>query len=174
MHKDALLCFCCLTCSLCTACFLLPNSMSRSGLQAVARRISAEKAVKYVGSAEGSLKNLAFPNSKSLNEDNVKRLATLFRSQGNLSPGDVSNRIPAVIDAKDLQTALTASGLTQNSLLCGGGKPPRLVFQQEFRLECLRGGDRVNASKKVSRSPNPHWVIDLFTAGLWLRTGSRT
>ncbi len=148
--------------------------MSRSGFQAVSRRISAEKTVKYVGRAEVNIQNLEFPNSKSLNEENIERLARLFRRQGSFSPGDEPNRIPAVIDEAALQTVLTASGLTRNSLLCGGNKHPRLVFQEDFRLECLRGGDRVKASRKVSRSPNPHWVVDLFTAGVWLRTRPRT
>ncbi|KAM3475765.1 hypothetical protein MY8738_007241 [Beauveria namnaoensis] len=140
--------------------------MSRSGFQAVSRRISAEKTVKYVGRAAVSIQNLEFPNSKNLNEENVERLARLFSSQGSFSPGDAPNRIPAVIDEAALHTALTASGLTRDSLLCGGNTHPRLVFQQGFRLECLRGGDRVKASKKVSRSPDPHWVVDLFTADI--------
>lgn len=148
--------------------------MSRSGFQAVSRRISAEKTVKYVGRAAVSIQNLEFPNSENLNEENVERLARLFSSQGSFSPGDAPNRIPAVIDEAALQTVLTASGLTRDSLLCGGNTHPRLVFQQGFRLECLRGGDRVKASKKVSRSPDPHWVVDLFTAGVWLRTRPRT
>ncbi|KAM3560519.1 hypothetical protein ARSEF4850_003620 [Beauveria asiatica] len=140
--------------------------MSRSGFQAVSRRISAEKTVKYVGRAAVSIQNLEFPNSENLNEENVERLARLFSSQGSFSPGDAPNRIPAVIDEAALQTVLTASGLTRDSLLCGGNTHPRLVFQQGFRLECLRGGDRVKASKKVSRSPDPHWVVDLFTADI--------
>ncbi|TQV90526.1 hypothetical protein IF1G_10849 [Cordyceps javanica] len=144
--------------------------MSRSGFQAVSRRISAEKTVKYVGRAEVNIQNLEFPNSKNFNEENIERLARLFRSQGGFSPGDVPNRIPAVIDEAALQTALTASSLSRDALLCGSSKHPRLMFPQEFRLECLRGGDRVKASRKVSRSPNPHWVIDLFTAGMWPRT----
>ncbi|TQV90169.1 hypothetical protein IF1G_11168 [Cordyceps javanica] len=140
--------------------------MSRGGFQAVSRRISAEKTIKYVGRVEVDIQSLEFPNSESLNKENVERLVRLFRGQGSISPGDARNRIPAVIDEATLQTALTASGLTRDSLLCGGAKYPRLLFQQGFRLECLHGGDRVQASKKVSRLPNPHWGVDLFTADI--------
>lgn len=72
--------------------------MSRSGFQAASRRISAEKAVKYVGRAEVYLENLEVPNSASLNKENVERLTRLFRGQGSFNPGDAPNRIPAIID----------------------------------------------------------------------------
>ncbi|KAJ2976444.1 hypothetical protein NQ176_g4953 [Zarea fungicola] len=140
--------------------------MPRSGFQAVSRRISSEKALKHVGTAEVKLDVLDFPISNGANAKNVKRLARLFKGQRGYNPGEPQNRIPAVIDEVDLQNALALSRLSRESLLSRDNKYPRLEFPLEFRLECLRGRDRVQAFEEVSRSPDPHWVVDLFVADI--------
>ena len=141
--------------------------MARSGFQAVSRRIHAEKALKHAGTAEVKLHVLDFSTSNQANTKNVERLARLFNSQRGYSPGEPQNRIPAVIDEADLHAALAVSGLSHESLLTYGSKHARLDFPPGFRLACLRGRDRVQAFEEVSRSPDPHWVVDLFIAGLW-------
>ena len=143
--------------------------MHKGGFQAVSRRIYAEKAQKHVGTAEVKLHVLDFSISNGANTRNVERLARLFKGQRGFSPGEPQNRIPALIDEADLHAALAVSGLSRESLLSCDSKYPRLYFPSGFRLPCLRGRDRVQAYEEVSRSPDPHWVVDLFIAGLWPR-----
>ncbi|KAH8721015.1 hypothetical protein HC256_001391 [Beauveria bassiana] len=140
--------------------------MARSGFQAVSRRICAEKSLKHAGTAEVQLSILDFPNSTNSNSNNVKRLIRLFKNQRGYSPAERQNRIPAVIDEADLHRALNASGLSRESLLSCSSKPPRLEFPSGFRMQCLRGRDRVQASEEVSRSLDPHWVVDLYIADI--------
>lgn len=141
--------------------------MRTSGFQAISRRIREEKALKHVGVAEVKLHVLNFPNSKGLNAENVKRLARLFKDSRGYSSGEVQNRIPAIIDDADLQGALALSGLSREALHSRSGKFARLEFPPGFRLECLSGRSRVQAADEVSRSREPCWVVNLFTAGVW-------
>lgn len=141
--------------------------MARSGFQAVSHRICAEKSLKHAGTAEVQLSILDFPNSSNANSNNVKRLIRLFKNQRGYSPAERQHRIPAVIDAADLHRALDASGYSRESFLSCGSRPPRLNFPPGFRIQCLRGRDRVEASGEVSRSADPHWVVDLYISGLW-------
>ncbi|KZZ91208.1 hypothetical protein BBO_09563 [Beauveria brongniartii RCEF 3172] len=140
--------------------------MARSGFQAVSRRICAEKSLKHAGTAEVRLSILDFANSTNANSNNVKRLIRLFKNQRGYSPAERQNRIPAVIDEADLHRALNASGLSRESLLSCSSKPPRLEFPSGFRMICLRGRDRVQASEEVSRSLDPHWVVDLYISDI--------
>ena len=137
----------------------------------MSRRIRAERVLKHAGTAQIRLQNLAFPNSDGPNSANVKRLEKLFRGQRGCNPGDVYNRIPAVIEEGHLQAALAASGLSSDALLADDGDHPRLVFSNEFRLECLRGEDRVRAAENVLSSRDPYWVVDLFIASTCNRQG---
>ncbi|EJP61387.1 uncharacterized protein BBA_09683 [Beauveria bassiana ARSEF 2860] len=109
---------------------------------------------------------LDFLNSSNANSKNVKRLIRLFKNQRGYSPSERQHRIPAVIDETDLQAALDASGLSRESLLSCGSRPPRLEFPSGFRMQCLRGRDRIQASEEVSRSPDPHWAVDLYISDI--------
>jgi hypothetical protein len=142
--------------------------MRNTGLGVVSRRIRAEKTLKHLGTARIEVDALCFPDSDGPNIENVKRLNKLFRLQRDLDPGELQNRIPAVIDENDLREALSASGLSEESLLSNGRDYPTLHFCRGFRLNCLRGEDRVEAVKQVFRSSDIRWAVDLFAAGLKL------
>ncbi|KAE8316024.1 hypothetical protein BDV41DRAFT_145517 [Aspergillus transmontanensis] len=140
--------------------------MSGTGFRVASRRIQAEKSAKHIGVARIKLNMLEFPNSRSLDPKNVQRLKNLFRGQRGCKPGDLQNRIPAVVDEATLGEALNASGLTRVALLSPGLDYPRLDLPPVVRLECLRGQHRVQAAKETSGSADTYWVIDLFIAGL--------
>ncbi|KAB8218281.1 hypothetical protein BDV33DRAFT_175639 [Aspergillus novoparasiticus] len=139
--------------------------MPGTGFRVASRRIQAEKSAKHIGVARTKLM-LEFPNSRSLDPKNVQRLKNLFRGQRDCKPGDLQNRIPAVVDEATLGEALNASGLTRVALLSPGPDYPRLDLPPGVRLECLRGQHRVQAAKETSGSADTYWVIDLFIAGL--------
>lgn len=141
--------------------------MSSNRFHAVSRRIREEKTAKQVGVAEVKLHVLDFPHSKSPNAENVQRLARLFKESRGCRPGDLENRIPAIIKDADLREALALSGLSREALHCHSGKFAKLEFPPGFRLECLAGQARVQAAEEVSRSREPRWVVSLFIAGLW-------
>ncbi|KAF5127200.1 hypothetical protein E5D57_008128 [Metarhizium anisopliae] len=143
--------------------------MRNTGFGVVSRRIRAEKTLKHLGTARIEVDALCFPDSDGPNIQNVKRLKNLFRLQHDLDPGELQNRIPAVIDENDLREALATSGFSLDSLLSNGQDYPTLHFRREYRLKCLRGEDRVEAAKQVFRSSDVRWVVDLFAAGLKAR-----
>lgn len=113
--------------------------MSGTGIRVSARRIQAEKSAKHIGVARIKLSSLEFPNSRSLDSKNIQRLKNLFRGQRGCQPGELQNRIPAVVDEATLGEALNASGLTRDDLLSTGPGYPTLDFPPGVRLECLRG-----------------------------------
>lgn len=122
--------------------------------------------MKHIGAADVRLDVLKFPHSKGSNKTNVERLARLFNGQRGYEPADSRNRIPAIIGNEDLDTALVLSGLDREALHSQGSKCPKLEFPPGFRLECLSGHDRAQASEEISRLPEPRWVVNLFTAGV--------
>ncbi|KNG82127.1 hypothetical protein ANOM_009865 [Aspergillus nomiae NRRL 13137] len=100
--------------------------MSEIGFRVASRRIPAEKSAKHIGVARIKLNMLEFPNSRSLDPKNVQRPKKLFRGPRGCKPGDLQNRIPAVVDEATLGEALNASGLTRDALLSPGPDYPRL------------------------------------------------
>lgn len=144
--------------------------MRNTAFGVISSRIRAEKALKYLGTAQIELDVLAFPNSDGPDAKNIERLRKLFRLQRGFKPGELQNRIPAVIDESRLHNALTDSGLSLEALLSTDQDYPKLSFPPGFQLECLRGEDRVEAIKGLFRSSSPRWVVDLFAAGLRIVT----
>ncbi|KAK9444878.1 slyX domain-containing protein [Metarhizium brunneum] len=140
--------------------------MRNTAFGVISSRIRAEKALKYLGTAQIELDVLAFPNSDGPDTKNIERLRKLFRLQRDFKPGELQNRIPAVIDESRLHDALTASGLSLEALLSTDQGYPKLNFPPGFQLECLRGEDRVEAIKGLFRSSSPRWVVDLFAADM--------
>lgn len=140
--------------------------MRNTAFGVISSRIRAEKSLKYLGAAQIELDILAFPNSDGPDVKNVERLRKLFRLQRDFKPGELQNRIPAIIDESRLHDALTDSALSLDALLSTDQDCPKLDFPPGFQLECLRGEDRVEAVKGLSRSSSSRWVVDLFAAGL--------
>ena len=140
--------------------------MSRTGFRAVSHRIKTEKAIKHIGTASIKLDVLDFPYSEGLDRENVERLKTLFKTAGGYIPGDVSNRIPAIIHERQLHEALGLSGVSAETLLSDAeGNFVELEFPPGFRLECLRGRHRAKAADEFLDSQDKRWVVDLFLAG---------
>lgn len=144
--------------------------MARARFAAVARRIRQEKSLKYIGVVNIRLDDLWFPNSEGPDKKNVKRLVKLFQGQRGCSPGDTQNRIPAIIREADLQNALALSNLSREELLASSDSFARLNFSSGFRLECLRGEDRVQAAREVLNGEEPRWVVDLYAAGRFYKS----
>ncbi|KAJ2982773.1 hypothetical protein NQ176_g1164 [Zarea fungicola] len=140
--------------------------MPTNTFRAVSRRIGTEKSLKYIGTASVRLDHLDFPNAERPNQKNVERLVKLFRKLRGCSPGEKLNRIPAVISEAYLQDALTISNLSREALLSSNSDAAQLNFPSGFRLECLRGKDRVQAARETLCSPEPRWVVDLFAADI--------
>ncbi|PQK10244.1 hypothetical protein BB8028_0002g05680 [Beauveria bassiana] len=140
--------------------------MARARFAAVTRRIREEKSLKYIGAAAIRLDHLFFPNSEGPDHKNVKRLVKLFQGQHGCSPGETQNRIPAIISEPELQDALAISKLSREELVASGDRFARLNFPAGFRLECLRGEDRVRAASEALNSPEPRWVVDLYAADI--------
>ncbi|KAK2589595.1 hypothetical protein QQS21_012726 [Conoideocrella luteorostrata] len=140
--------------------------MRAIGFGTVSRRIRAEKALKHIGTAQVEVNVLCFPDSNGPDNENVKRLKSLFRMQHDLDPEEPQNRIPAVIDETDLHEALATSGLSQDSLLSNSQNYAKLNFRADYRLKCLRGEDRIEAAKQAFRSSALRWIVDLFAADI--------
>ncbi|OWT42517.1 hypothetical protein VFPPC_18348 [Pochonia chlamydosporia 170] len=140
--------------------------MRNTAFGVISSRIRAEKALKYLGTAQIELDVLAFPNSDGPDVNNIERLRKLFRLQRDFKPGELQNRIPAVIDQSRLHDALTDSALSPEALLSIDQNYPKLDFPPGFQLECLRGEDRVEAVKGLFRSSSQRWVVDLFAADI--------
>ncbi|KAJ3499714.1 hypothetical protein NLG97_g109 [Lecanicillium saksenae] len=140
--------------------------MPATTFRAVSRRIGIEKSLKYIGTASVMLDHLDFPNAERPNQKNVDRLVKLFQRLRGCSPGEKLNRIPAVIGETYLQDALAMSNLSREALLSSDGDVAQLHFPSGFRLECLRGKDRVQAARETLCSAKPRWVVDLFAADI--------
>lgn len=145
------------------------KTMPATTFRAVSRRIGTEKSLKYIGTASVKLDHLNFPNAERPNQKNVDRLVKLFQRLRGCSPGEKLNRIPAVIGETYLQDALAMSNLSREALLSSDGDVAQLHFPSGFRLECLRGKDRVQAARQTMCSAEPRWVVDLFAAGPFIQ-----
>ena len=142
-------------------------TMSRTGFRAVSQRIGSEKTIKHVGTASIRLDALYFPHSKGLNRENVERLKRLFRKERGCTPGDIPNRIPAIVDGGQLREFLSVSGISAERLGPGAdGNHVKLELPPGVWLECLRGRHRVKAAEEALTSRDKRWVVDLFLAGM--------
>ncbi|KAH7303123.1 hypothetical protein B0I35DRAFT_340040, partial [Stachybotrys elegans] len=140
--------------------------MSETGFRATSRRIQVEKSAKHIGVARVQLGILRFPNARSPDPKNVKRIKNLFQEQQGCTPDDVYNRIPALIDESTLCKALAATTLSREALLSPGPDYPILDFPPGTHLACLRGQHRVEAAKQSPNFAEFYWTIDLFEADI--------
>jgi len=141
--------------------------MSSSGFTVVTSQIEAEKVRKHIGTASIRFDVFDFPYSRELDPKNVERLKRLFRTERGCIPGDLQNRIPAVINEGQLQECLRFSGKTLDELRSeSSGEYVQLEFPSGMRLECLQGRHRVTAAHEILRSREKRWVVDLFCAGM--------
>src|SRR5689334_5703578 len=90
--------------------------MLNSGFTVITCQIKAEKVRKHIETASISFDIFNFPYSKELDPKNVERLKRLFRTERGCIPGDLQNRIPAVISEDYLQKCLIFSGKIVNEL----------------------------------------------------------
>jgi len=136
--------------------------MRRNRAQEEDIRLDAEKRVKYKGTARIKLKWLHFQwdEPRELDTKNVERLKSTFSKDCRRL--DIHNHVPAVINQKDLDTALNESGISAENLL--GNSYPELVFPADYRLECLHGRHRIQAGKEVLRREDKWWTVDLYLA----------
>lgn len=141
--------------------------MSTSGFTVVTRQIEAEKTRIHIGTASIRIDVLDFPYSRELDPKNVERLKRLFRTERGCIPGELQNRIPAIIHEGQLQECLKFSGKTINELRSeSSGEYAKLEFPSGMRLECLHGQHRVKAAEEILGDREKRWVVDLFLAGM--------
>ncbi|KAF2752682.1 hypothetical protein EJ05DRAFT_446384 [Pseudovirgaria hyperparasitica] len=134
--------------------------------------ILQERTAKFLGKARVLLDSLQFPKQVlvDLQRHNVDRLKRVFELEGcrRLEP---DRHIPALIDAKDLQSALeyTATDhVTSETLLDNpDALPPLLKLPSHLSIQCLRGKHRVTAAKETSvlEATDRWWIVDLYSAG---------
>ena len=131
------------------------------------QRLVAERLVKYTGTARVKLEFLHFPNEpRELNLKNVERLKKCFQTEGCYRLV-LENRIPAIIDASQLNDALQASGILATELLSHPKEGyPELKFPAGYQLTCLHGRHRIQAGREVLARRNAWWAVDLYLAGM--------
>ena len=138
-------------------------------------RLEAEKRVKFKGTARIRLEQLYFPwdDGKELNEKNVNRLKAIFQQHG-CRRLEVQHHVPAVIDERQFNDAITTAGVLPITLVSPPTADgwPELVFPS--RLECLHGRHRIHAGKEILSTGDKWWTVDLYLAGRNGRLLSKT
>lgn len=100
----------------------------------------------------------------SPNERNVNRLETIFRQSGCCHLRQ-ENQLLGFIDAKELETALEALGLSRESLLSNNSLGRVLDLPSHTRITCIDGRSRVFAAKRVLKRQDWSWAVSLYTQG---------
>jgi len=130
-------------------------------------RLCEDRSSSFRGTISVDLDRLTFvqPPGDGLPE-NVRKLLEIFCTKG-CYPFEPENRIAAIIEPKNLQSTLQASGLSQHALLENpGGMPPMLNLPFEYPLRCLKGRSRVEAAKVHLPPGKRVWAVDLYLEGV--------
>ena len=153
---------------------IMPQLNTSTQTVTQSQRIEKERLYRCLGTVSVSLDFLSFPHSTDLDLENVDRLEKLFRDDGACRPHAAYNRIPALINNRDLQQCLSLSGISAGDLTpCDSRVYPDLSIPAGLHLECLRGRHRIEAASRVLAGGRRKWVVDLYPPGMSSRLGKK-
>jgi hypothetical protein len=141
--------------------------IQQSRQEVLGQQIVESKAANFKGTARVDISFLSFPYSIRPNYDKnrVADIIRIFEKQGCIYL-DPDLHIPAIIDDKTLQDAMSNAGVSLEELKRNGGyKPPELTFPSGFMLECLHGQRRVIAAAQYLPPEKRWWVVALYGPG---------
>lgn len=130
-------------------------------------QLGSERSRKYQGTAKIDLDGIAFhPHiSQSLDQHNVDRLCTIFRSEG-CHRLEIQHHVTAVVSQQHLHAALQAAGESPDSLrTLDETRFPHLRFPAG-QVRCLHGRHRIQAGKAVLPISDRWWTVDLYLEGI--------
>lgn len=140
--------------------------MAASGpelLRAFERQIADDKATHLKGWARVRISHLIFPDP--IRQKDKRLIAQLKRNISAEGCHDEEHPIPAIIDDRILQIALSQAGIQAESLRNPPVNPPKVKFFKDTKLECLEGQHRALAAKQILPSAERWWTIELYGKG---------
>jgi hypothetical protein len=141
--------------------------MSRRRFNEQERRLAVELNAKFRGSASIKIEVLHFPeNGKTDNEKTTERLKKLFRKQKGCHDWEIFDRVPVVIEQRQIDEALARAGISSAQLLEARDGHIELDFPADVHLRCLRGRHRVLAAPGTLPLNGRRWTVDLFLSDL--------
>lgn len=130
-------------------------------------QLTAERALKYQGTAKIDLNEITFSSSFTQECDprNIARLCEVFRKDG-CRRLDPRNHVTGVVDKQSLKRARQAASVTKQDLLTNPpDRYPHLHFQVGD-VKCLHGQHRLKAASDILPPSERWWVVDLYRDGL--------
>ena len=129
------------------------------------------KRTNFLGAVRLKLQHLDVDSLKTektyLDPKNVSRLVEVFKLEGCRRLNE-EHYVPAIINRRAFQDALTASQVRVNELLnpMSGDPPQELTLPPDMRITCLHGQHRLAAAHQFLRPGDKWWMVSLYSDGM--------
>lgn len=101
--------------------------------------------------------------ARELSIKNIERLKTIFRTDGVLSRENPLNRIPILLTATALTSALEKAGIGKDDI--NGDPPYHQLPMPKGSVQYLHGHHRLMAAKDIIPQMDRWWGVDIYIEG---------
>lgn len=146
------------------------KTISRNDQAAAERRaeaIETERAAKFCGVAKVHVDQLTFDELQEREHDAINQdfLVECFRRRGCV-PWDPLFHIPAVVERRDLESAMSQQRLAPMSLFGRDlAQTPAVRFASGVSVRCLLGRHRIDAARECLKKDQQWWFIEIYASG---------